>query len=186
MVTFALGRDQFVKPLREFLRPPDGVYSLFVCNYTKNEAAYSLSVDICLRLRMITMAIEQDVRERIRLKRESLGRSQTWMAKQLGISQPSYKRIEGGEVKLTLETLERVATLLRSSVAELMGYDSYVSDINTPADNLSLQRQEAMLRFLVQREIERGGDLESIYAQLPFLFQANQIGQSGEDKDELG
>ena len=51
--------------------------------------------------------------------REDTGLSQVQMAKRLGISRPTYNRLENADQNTTLKTLGRLCRALRCDVGEL-------------------------------------------------------------------
>lgn len=67
---------------------------------------------------------------RVKLKRSSLGMSQTDLAKKLGYSEKSaISKIESGNAEPPLSKLESFADALETSVAYLMGWENKETDI---------------------------------------------------------
>jgi transcriptional regulator with XRE-family HTH domain len=64
--------------------------------------------------------------EKVRKIREIKGYSQDYMAAKLGITQPSYARIERGETKLNTDRLEEIAKLLEVKPEDILNYDSSI------------------------------------------------------------
>ena len=62
----------------------------------------------------------QAVLRRIKAKRQAAGLSQAELAARIGIRQPTYRDIEGGRIKLTLERLGEIATALGTSAESLI------------------------------------------------------------------
>lgn len=60
---------------------------------------------------------------KIKKIRELRNLNQEYMAKQLGITQESYSRIEANRAGITLHRLDKIAELLEVSVFELMSFD---------------------------------------------------------------
>ncbi len=56
----------------------------------------------------------------IRILREAKGFSQDNMASELGITQPSYARLEKDDERISITRLIHIATLLKTTVAELI------------------------------------------------------------------
>ncbi|WP_445710762.1 helix-turn-helix domain-containing protein [Flavobacterium sp.] len=58
---------------------------------------------------------------KIRLLRESKGFSQESIAQELGITQPSYARLEKQDERISITRLIQIATLLKTTVGDLIG-----------------------------------------------------------------
>ena len=58
---------------------------------------------------------------KIRQRREEKGLSQDSLAHELGITQPSYARLEQQDERISIKRLKQIATLLKTTVAELVG-----------------------------------------------------------------
>lgn len=85
----------------------------------------------------------QNVLDRIITKRQYLGYSLDYMATDLNITPASYRKIEMGETKLTLERLYKIADLLKSSVAELLDITGdYLNQNNSANENVYQQKIE--------------------------------------------
>lgn len=61
-----------------------------------------------------------DIGEKIRQLRERKGLSQEYIATELGITQPSYARLEKDDDRISITRLMSVASILKTSVAELI------------------------------------------------------------------
>ncbi len=61
------------------------------------------------------------VGSKIKFLRESKGWQKEYMAAELKISQPSYSRIESGQVKINIEILLEIAKLLQVPPQQLIG-----------------------------------------------------------------
>ena len=59
--------------------------------------------------------------ERIKKARESLGLSQSEVAKELGITQPAYSYIENGDKNPSLPVAKKLAIVLNTSLDYLTG-----------------------------------------------------------------
>jgi transcriptional regulator with XRE-family HTH domain len=57
---------------------------------------------------------------KIRRAREHLGLSQDNMANELGITQPSYARLEKADDRISITRLVNIAAILKTSVSELI------------------------------------------------------------------
>jgi len=60
---------------------------------------------------------------KIKKVRELKGLKQEYMAEVLGISQPSYSKIETDEVSVSPERLEQIAKVLQVSVQDILAFD---------------------------------------------------------------
>ena len=58
---------------------------------------------------------------KIRQRREEKGLSQDSLAHELGITQPSYARLEKQDERISITRLIQIAALLKTTVAELVG-----------------------------------------------------------------
>ncbi|MCR6639849.1 MAG: helix-turn-helix transcriptional regulator [Sporocytophaga sp.] len=63
---------------------------------------------------------------KIKKVRELKGLKQEYMAEVLGISQPSYSKIETDEVSVSPERLEQIAKVLQVSVQDILAFDERV------------------------------------------------------------
>lgn len=61
-----------------------------------------------------------DIGDKIRQLRERKGLSQEYIATELGITQPSYARLEIDDDRISITRLMSVASILKTSVAELI------------------------------------------------------------------
>ncbi|OYQ41588.1 hypothetical protein CHU92_04325 [Flavobacterium cyanobacteriorum] len=62
-----------------------------------------------------------NIGNRIRNLREQLGYSQENLALELGITQPSYARLEKQDERISIIRLIQIADILKTTVAELIG-----------------------------------------------------------------
>ncbi|MCK9629748.1 MAG: helix-turn-helix domain-containing protein [Bacteroidales bacterium] len=62
----------------------------------------------------------KDIKKRIRELRESLGYTQEEVANSLKMSQNSYRQLESGKTLLISKRLDSIASVLKTSVAELL------------------------------------------------------------------
>lgn len=106
---------------------------------------------------------------KIRQRREEKGLSQDSLAHELGITQPSYARLEKQDERISITRLMQIANLLKTTVAELVGEktqkvinqqnsenaSAYVdSIINANKDHIqSLKDENAFLRKLVENKL---------------------------------
>jgi transcriptional regulator with XRE-family HTH domain len=67
------------------------------------------------------MQIMNTIGTRIRSLRESKGISQDFIASQLGITQPSYARLEKEDERISITRLMQIANILKSTASELIG-----------------------------------------------------------------
>ena len=105
---------------------------------------------------------------KIRQRREEKGLSQDSLAHELGITQPSYARLEKQDERISITRLMQIAAILKTTVAELVGEktqkvinqqnsenaSAYVdSIINADKDHIqSLKEENAFLRKLVENK----------------------------------
>ncbi len=61
-----------------------------------------------------------DIGNRIRVIRESKGLSQDNLAIELGITQPSYARLEKDDNRISITRLNQIAKILKTTVSELI------------------------------------------------------------------
>ncbi len=66
---------------------------------------------------------QRRIASNIRKMREIRGYDQDYMAKQLGIKQNTYSRIETGEIKLTAERLEKIADVFSTTIEAIKSAD---------------------------------------------------------------
>jgi len=103
-----------------------------------------------------------------RLKAYRLGRGLTTdeIAERLGISRAAVYRIEGGEVVKT-ETLERLAAVLETSVASLLGtgVEYYSSSISTDAAALGFHVAISIASRLYPGQVTQP---RTMFTELPF------------------
>ena len=60
------------------------------------------------------------LKARLRARRNELGLTQDEVAERMGMTVRHYQKIEGGELNITLRTLQRAATALRTTAADLL------------------------------------------------------------------
>ena len=110
---------------------------------------------------------------KIRQRREEKGLSQDSLAHELGITQPSYARLEKQDERISITRLMQIANLLKITVAELIdektqkvinqqnseGSQAYNVDtintiINADKDHIqTLKDENAFLRKLVENKL---------------------------------
>lgn len=110
---------------------------------------------------------------KIRQRREEKGLSQDSLAHELGITQPSYARLEKQDERISITRLMQIANLLKTTVAELIDEktqkvshqnnnetaNSYNADtintiINADKDHIAtLKDENAFLRKLVENKL---------------------------------
>lgn len=67
-----------------------------------------------------------NVAQKLRFIRELYNYTQEYIAMELGISQTSYCKIESGQTRLTLERLEKLASIFQLQVSELLSQDDSI------------------------------------------------------------
>lgn len=101
---------------------------------------------------------------RIKQKREQLGFSQDNLALELGITQPTYARLEKQDDRISIPRLINIAAVLQTSVTSLIGetevrgIDSHDSEssavfsiINSDKDHIeTLKAENAFLKKLLE------------------------------------
>lgn len=68
----------------------------------------------------------QTLGNKIKKVREIKGFKQEYMAELLGISQPSYSKIETDEASVSQDRLEQIAKALEVSVADILAFDERI------------------------------------------------------------
>ena len=61
-----------------------------------------------------------NIGNKIRVLREQKGYSQESLAQELGLTQPSYARLEKQDERISITRLMQIATILKTTVAELI------------------------------------------------------------------
>ena len=61
-----------------------------------------------------------NIGNKIRILREQKGYSQESLAQELGLTQPSYARLEKQDERISITRLMQIATILKTTVAELI------------------------------------------------------------------
>ena len=61
-----------------------------------------------------------NIGNKIRILREQKGYSQESLAQELGLTQPSYARLEKQDERISITRLIQIATILKTTVAELI------------------------------------------------------------------
>ncbi len=80
--------------------------------------------------------------EKIRKIRILKGYSQEYVSDRLGISQPAYLQIEKNKTKVTIETLNRLASIFEIEIIDLLGFDEKKSFITSNLkDNFENERE---------------------------------------------
>ncbi len=111
-----------------------------------------------------------EVGNRIRRLREQKGLSQDSLAMELGITQPSYARLEKDDSRINIVRLMHIATLLKTTVSELVNEktqkvinqqnsekpNAYVdSIINADKEHIETLRNEIVfLRKLAEQKLK--------------------------------
>jgi transcriptional regulator with XRE-family HTH domain len=86
------------------------------------------------------MAIDYfQVGQRLRAHRMGIGLSPDQAAKQLGISRAALYNYEKGEGPVKLETLERIAELLQTSLPSILGWEPNIFPVRTPISSVSVR-----------------------------------------------
>lgn len=76
-----------------------------------------------------------NVGERIRQRREALGLTLEAVANELGVNRSTVKRYESGETqRIPLSTIEKLARVLRTTTAYLMGWEGVRTGDELPQD----------------------------------------------------
>lgn len=68
----------------------------------------------------ITSPLHRAFLQNVRLRREGLGLTQRDVAQKMGVSQPSYAKLENGRYMPSLEILEKVADALNVNPIQLL------------------------------------------------------------------
>lgn len=96
---------------------------------------------------------------KIRKLRESLNYSQEYLARELGISQPAFAKMESGMTRITLKRLIKIAELLEVEPQELLVGNCTVNQYNNGhaygiVENLHQENRETMQKLISQLESE--------------------------------
>jgi transcriptional regulator with XRE-family HTH domain len=75
------------------------------------------------------------VGSKIKKLRELKGLKQEYMADKLKMSQPAYSRLEKDEVKIDIETLDKIAEVFEMRVEDLLRFDEKISYYVNNNDN---------------------------------------------------
>lgn len=116
------------------------------------------------------------VGNRIRQIREMKGLSQDYMASQLGLTQPSYSRLEKDDERLTITRLQQIAELLETSIDYLFKKHSNEEHTNIKTSKFINES------FSLQNYAEKA-DLNSLKSEVEELKnQLRQMKKSYRDK----
>jgi transcriptional regulator with XRE-family HTH domain len=80
-----------------------------------------------------------NIGNRIRKLREHKGYSQESLANELGISQPSYARLEKCDKRINILRLIQIAATLQTSVAELIDEEIHSPSGENTSDHINLK-----------------------------------------------
>ena len=83
-----------------------------------------------------------NVTDNIKAIRKKKGLTQTEVAKRYGTSPEFYHRLEKKNETLTLEQLEKIATALEVSIAELLGYSNKENNLKTLKEKIAALEKE--------------------------------------------
>jgi transcriptional regulator with XRE-family HTH domain len=95
--------------------------------------------------------------------REQKGYSQEYMAVMLGMTQPSYSRIESQEAGLSIEQLQKIADILETDISDFLDNskisiqnqtNSDVEFVNTCVENLHIENKETTKKLIQALEEE--------------------------------
>lgn len=105
----------------------------------------------------------KDIKKRIRELRESLGYTQEEVANSLRMSQNSYRQLESGKTLLISKRLDSLATILKTTVSELL---------------IGVKPETAVEERLVLQEKQHKEEIEQIQSD----FKIKSIEQEDEIK----
>lgn len=92
------------------------------------------------------MELEKGILRRIKESREQLGLTQADVASKMDISLVSYSKLERGEIKLTINNIEKIASIFNIKPHSLIiGYDSQNSNEDIKL-NLQLAKENEELK----------------------------------------
>lgn len=97
--------------------------------------------------------------EKIKRLRESLNYSQEYFARELGISQPAFAKMESGMTRITLKRLVKIAELLEVEPQELLEGNWTINQYNNGhaygiVENLHQENKEMLQKLIAQLESE--------------------------------
>jgi transcriptional regulator with XRE-family HTH domain len=113
-----------------------------------------------------------DVGSKIKRLRELKNIKQEDMAHRLGMSQPSYSRLESGETKVDLSKLEKIAQLMELKLEEILSFDEkQVFNIynNTHSNNGYVNNNNQEVAFLKDQILEKDREIKRLWEQIELL-----------------
>jgi transcriptional regulator with XRE-family HTH domain len=111
----------------------------------------------------------EQIRERIKRERRSLGYTQEYMATSLGISVNSYREIESGNTLLVNPRLPEIAKILEKPLESLIFDNASYSDYNQKIDMLEREFKEKFDSLETSYKIkmaEKEGEINVLKANL--------------------
>ena len=113
--------------------------------------------------------------ERIRMCREAMGFSQTWLADALGVDRTTVFRYETGMTRrIPMPIVEKIAELLNTTAAYLYYGDEQLRPLNAedPGGDPALQAPPAAYRAILQPDEVMADMLEELCAGASFTVRA--------------
>ena len=107
-----------------------------------------------------------EIGSRIRLLRENKGISQDYIATELGITQPSYARLEKEDARISITRLCNIAKILKTTVSEL---------VNEKTGKVTNQQNSENPRAYVDKIINADKNhIKSLKEEISFLKEVLQ------------
>jgi transcriptional regulator with XRE-family HTH domain len=100
----------------------------------------------------------QGIGEKIRKLRDLRGFSQESVAKDLGIEQGGYSKIEAGKTELTYSRLEEIAKILKTTVGEVVNFDEeriLSNYYNSGKDNMTVNNGNIYHDKILLEEVQK-------------------------------
>jgi transcriptional regulator with XRE-family HTH domain len=113
----------------------------------------------------------------IKKVRELRNFTQGFVAEQLKMTQAGYSKIEAGQVELTLNRLDEIAKILKTSILELMNFDeqkifnNHFDNVNQNTTNGNIYSDKEVLQKLEKQYEARIADLKQEVDRLHTLLQ---------------
>lgn len=116
----------------------------------------------------------QDIGPKIKRLRELKQIKQEDMAHRMGMSQPSYSRLESGETKVDISKLEKIAQIMELKLEEILSFDEkQVFNIynNTHSNNGYIYNNVEEVKFLKEQILEKDKEIMRLWSQIEILQQ---------------
>ena len=113
------------------------------------------------------------VGDKIRRLRENMGYSQEVLATELGLTQPSYARLEKQDERINITRLIQIASILKTTVAELID-EKTQKVINQQGSDNSQAYNVDTINTIINSDKEHIATLKEEITFLRYLLNHNQ------------